>query len=138
MANIVNTLTLIEETARVGKVQPTIVLTFIGVNWRTTSAFVPGYVHRCGFSLRNNEGVVHDDILGGAEIPGPMDTAIHLLKSLPWSKCFLFLTTAILHRQAAAFYHVESIARVIMPREYFARLYGKRSHRDCGRTVEEF
>jgi len=97
VTNVVNTLTLIDETARVSKVQPAIVLTFIGVNWRTTSAFVPGYVHRCGFSLRNNEGVVDDDILSGAEIPGSMNTAIHLLKSLPWSKCFFFPTAAILH-----------------------------------------
>jgi hypothetical protein len=114
VTNVVNALTLIIETVRVIKVHPAIVLALINVSWRTTSAFVVWDIYGCWFSLRNNEGVVHHDILRGAEILPSMDMAIQFLESLLCGKCF-FPTTSVLNRQRTAFYDVEDLARVIMP-----------------------
>ncbi len=96
MTNVLNTLTLITEAARVIEVQPAVVLALIDVTWWTTSPFVIRDVPRCWLSLWDNEGVVDNDRFGGTQILRSMDLARHLLKSLPWRKRF-FATTAILY-----------------------------------------
>jgi len=63
--------------------------------------------------LRDNEHIVLHGIHGAA-IHGSMDTAIYLLKSLPFGEHF-HLATSILYEHRATFYDIVDMPRMIVP-----------------------
>ena len=134
MPDVVNTLTLVNETARVRKLQPTIILAFIHINWWATSTFIIRNIPCCLFALGNNEGVVHNNGLCGAQIFSGMDTAIHLLKCLSRCERLFFTSTSILYGQSIALDDVEGISRVVMPLERLTRIDRECSYRHRCRT----
>src|SRR6266545_6812543 len=89
--NVLSTVTLIAEAARVSKVHPAVVPAFADTSWRTTLAFIIRDIHRRRASPRDNERVVHHDLLG-SEILGPVHAALHLLEGLPRDERFLAAT----------------------------------------------
>ena len=64
MTNVVYALTLVQETARVVKLQPPIILALIRVDRWATLALVVWNIPGRWFSPRNNESVVNDHRLG--------------------------------------------------------------------------
>src|SRR4030095_1065269 len=136
-AHVVNTLTLVNKTARVCKLQPTIILAFIRINWWATSSFIIRNIPCCWFALGNNEGVVDHNRLCGAQILRAMDTTIHLLKGLSRRERLFFTSTSILNGQGTALNDVVGIPWVIVPLERFTRSNSKCAHCHCGWPIEQ-
>ena len=60
--DVLNAVALVVEAARMSKVYPA-VLAFVDTPWRTASAFIVRDVRCRWAALRDNEGVVHFDLL---------------------------------------------------------------------------
>ena len=117
MLNKINALTLVKKALRVIELQPALVLAFVHVNWWTTPLFVIRDIPGGRLSLRNDEGVVYDNIFGGTKVPRSVDTAVHFFESLPKSQSLLMPAASILDREGAALHHVVGVTRVIVPGE---------------------
>src|SRR6185503_4344773 len=83
--DVLNTVSLIAEAARVSEAHPAAVLAVVHLLGRTTSALIVRDVHSKGASLGDNERVVLEGFLG-AEILGSVDAATDGFKSLPYGK----------------------------------------------------
>lgn len=118
MPNEVHTLTLIDEGPWMIEFPPAVVLAFVNIFWRTTAPFICGDDDGRRFTYCGDERVV-DNRIGGIYILSAMNAAIHLLETLARRE-FYFSAAAILHRQGAALYNVEGVARMIMQWELLA------------------
>lgn len=108
MTNIINALSLANETVRVIKFEPSIILAFIRGFWRPTFTFVTRNISSCWFSTGNNEGVVNNDRIGCAGVPSAMYSAIHFFKRLTRRERFL-ATASVLYNQGTTPDNVECI-----------------------------
>src|SRR4051812_29981909 len=134
VADVLHAVTLIIEATRMGELRPAVILTLLGVGRWAAPSLVPGEVDGRRPPLRDDEGVVDDDVLRGAEVLRPVDMSLPLLEGLPRRERLLRPAAPVLDGQRAALDDVEGVAGVIMPTERLPRLDGERAHRHRGRA----
>jgi hypothetical protein len=116
--DVLNTVALVAEGARVGEAYPAAVLALVDIPGRTTSALIVRDIYGKRTSLRDNESVVLEGFFR-TEILGSVDPAGDVFERLPNGEHFL-PATSILNGHGAAGYDIDDGPWVIVPAAHFA------------------